>query len=193
MKPNEHLSEGVEITYGWQPTPEAVGAAKQSEAGTPGGPDPGRRPRAPTLPAKVWSQRSDARCCLVVTRCRARADRVRPEGDRGFESVFLRRRVSDEPVPRRLASIARSPSPRDVPPTCKWPAEKPEARPLSVQSRDVRGTRGTGETRRERSFGRPASERQHATRFEIPQPDPRRSRRPAATGPRHRVTLRGGS
>src|SRR6266436_10291342 len=87
------------------------------------------------------------------------------ERDRGFESVFLQRRVSDEPVPRRLASIARSPSPRDVPPTCKWPAEKPEARPLSVQSRDVRGTRGTGETRRERSFGRPASERQHATRF----------------------------
>jgi hypothetical protein len=40
----------------------------------------------------------------------------------------------------------------------------------------------TGEMRRERSFGRPASERQHATRFEIPQPDPRRSRRPAATG-----------
>jgi hypothetical protein len=34
---------------------------------------------------------------------------------------------------------------------------------------------------REGPFGRPASEQQHATRFEIPQADPRRSPRPAAT------------
>src|SRR6266436_5241565 len=57
------------------------------------------------------------------------------ERDRGFESVFLQRRVSDEPVPRRLASIARSPSPRDVPPTCKWPAEKPRGLTESQQQR----------------------------------------------------------
>ena len=44
----------------------------------------------------------------------------------------------------------------------------------------------------ERAIRPVSSEQQHATRFEIRQAAPRRSRRPAATGPRHCVTLRGG-